>query len=339
METNFWDGFFATLDCEVKKIKEIQGASGIRHEILSAGVDEKQKRIIIVQDEQDARILSMVQADVQAKIKNYNVLMVRPVSVNLSMAFSSAALLMGTYKLTQTDVESFSKKGEPDAVVEANKKKIEEVISLISPQIEIIQKTKPNLVSVFKEIVQQLSHLKFLGSIERNESYSIDFQELLNFNPVVFDTNLGICPIPLYDFSIAEAESFLKPGNIEENKLILQKHAIHQFFYPPADSLALGLVENENYTAKELIKHVARVPELGHPFGQNELTDIKKMNQIVDALKEKGLIVEGEFSMGITEDGKEKRMLVKFSPRESIFKRLSNLFSIKVDITLKDLFK
>ena len=324
METNFWNGFFASLECEIKKVKEIQGASGIRHKILSLGVDEKQKRIIIVQDEQDARILSMVQADVQAKIKDYNILMVRPVSINLSNAFNSAALLLGTYKLTQGDLENFSKKGEPVVIVEENKKKIESVINLISPQIEIIQKTKPNLVSVFKEIVQQLSHLKFLGSIERNESYSIDFEELLNFNPVVYDTNLGICPIPFYNFSVEEAESFLKPQNVFENQLILKKHAIHQFFNPPPDSLALGLIETENYTSRELIKQVSKVPELGHPFGQNELTDIKNLNHMVEALKEKGLVVEGEFSMGITEEGKEKRMLVKLEIKGKI-----NYFIVK----------
>lgn len=61
---------------------------------------------------------------------------------------------------------------------------------------------------------------------------------------------------------------------------------------------------------------------------------------MIEALKEKGLIVEGEFStIEITEEGTEKRMQVKFKPRESIFQRLSNIFSIKVDLNLKDLFK
>ncbi len=87
MESNFWKGFFEALDLNIKNIDELQGASGIRHKVLSVGVDEKLKRIVIVQDEQDARILSMVQADVQARIHNYNILMVRPISINLSTAF------------------------------------------------------------------------------------------------------------------------------------------------------------------------------------------------------------------------------------------------------------
>src|SRR3989442_1533877 len=84
------------------------------------------------------------------------------------------------------------------------KNKIENLLNLMTPQIQIIQKTKPNLVSVFQEIVQQLSTLKFLANIEDDENFSLDFEEIVNFNPVVHDNSLGICPIPLYNFSVDE---------------------------------------------------------------------------------------------------------------------------------------
>lgn len=339
MEKTFWDGFLKSLGFESKKIKAIQGASGIKHKILALGVDETKKRIVIVQDEQDARVLTMAQADIQATLKDYNILMIRPVAINLSMAFGSVAMLLGTSTLTQFQLEAFSKKGEPEDVVEENKTKLENIINSFGPQIEIIQRTKPNLVSVFKELVQQLSHVKFIGDLEKQVPYSIDFNELLTFNPVVFDTSLGICPIPLYDFSMEEAESLIKGTDKDFNIATLKKHSIHQYFYPPSDSLALGLIENEEYTAKELIKQIKKVPDVGHPFGKNEIVDVKNIKDMVSALKEQGLVAEGEVSLTITEDGKEKRMLVKFAPRESIFKRLSNIFSIKVDMSLKDFLK
>ncbi|MCW2119045.1 hypothetical protein [Flavobacterium sp. 7A] len=339
MKSDFWTGFFNALDFDVKNVEELQGASGIRHKILCAGVDESKKRLVIVQDEHDARILSMVQADVQANIKNYNVLMVRPVSINLGIAFSSVGLLLGTNKFTNEDLADFSQKDDENNIGQLGKEKLEKIINTVSPQIEIIQKTKPNLVSVFQEIVHQLSHLKFLQNIEENTNFSLDFHEILTFNPVVYDNNLGICPIPLYLFSIDEAESFFKIKNIEFNKMILKKHGIYQFFYPPIDSLALGLIDNNSYDSKDLLTQIDKIPSYGHPFGENELTEIKQLNHVVDALKEKGLVVEGEFSLGITENGIDKRMLVKFSPRESIFKRLANIISVKVDINLNDLFK
>lgn len=339
MESNFWSEFFKALDFEVKNVKELQGASGIKHKILSVGVDEIKKRIVIVQDEQDARILSMVQADVQASIKNYNILMVRPVSINLSIAFSGIGILMGTNKFTQDDFAELSEKDENNIVALRGKEKLESIINFVSPQIDIIQKTKPNLVAVVQEVVHQLSHLKFLQNIEHNNNFALDFEEILGFNPIIYDNSLGICPIPLYSFTVSEVESFLKPNNVEINKIILKKHGIYQFFYPPIDSLALGLIDNNTYDSIELIQQMEKIPNYGHPFGENELTDIKKLNHVVDALKEKGLVVEGEFSLGITENGMDKRMLVKFSPRESIFKRLANIISVKVDLNLKDLFK
>ena len=107
-----------------------------------------------MQDERDARILSMVQADVQAQVQGYNTLMVRPVSINLSLAFGSMAMLLGGYKFTQDDLKQFSEKGNAEVIVQENKAKIENLFNLVAPQIEIIQKTKPNLVSVAQEIVQ-----------------------------------------------------------------------------------------------------------------------------------------------------------------------------------------
>lgn len=338
MESNFWSGFFEALDLDVKNVDELQGASGIRHKILSVGVDEKLKRLVIVQDEQDARILSIVQADVQARVKDYNVLMVRPISINLSSAFQGIGFLLGGNAFTQKDLAYLSVKDENNEIAKEGKERLENLINFISPQVEIIQKTKPNLVSVFQEVVSQLSHLKFLQDIKENTNFSIDFQEILTYNPVLYDNNLGICSIPLFQFSIDEAESFFKKKNHDVNKTILKKHGIYQFFYPPIDALALGFIDQEVYKPTDLIKQIENVPNYGHPFGDNELIDATKLNHIVDALKEKGLVVEGEFSLGITEDGTEKRMLVKFSPRESIFKRLSNIISVKIDLNIKDFF-
>lgn len=338
MEVKFWQGFFKALNCEFKPIEKIQGASGIIHRILCLGLDEAKKRIVIVQDEQDARILTMVQADLQAKIKGYNVLMVRPVTVNLSMAFGAIALALGSYKLTRDDIKGLSNnEGDSQKLIEENKERFADLIKVVSPQIEIIQKTKLSAVPIIKEVVQQLSHIKILQNLESDDV--LDFGELMTFNPVIYDTALGICPIPLYEFTVDETESFINYKELDQNIAILQKHSIHQFFYPPADSLALGFIESEKYTPQELIKNLSKVPDLGHPFGKNELTEVDKFNELIDALKDKGLVVEGEFSIiDITEKGIEKRMEVKYKPRESIFKRLSNVFSIKVEINFKDIF-
>lgn len=340
MKANFWQGFFNAINCEFLEAIEIQGVSGIKHKILCLGIDKNQRRLVVVQDEQDARILTMVQADIQAKIKGYNVLMVRPVPINLATAIATMGVLFGSYKLTQSDLQNLSdKKEETNAIIQENKGKIENLINTVSPQIEIIQKTKLSIAPIIKEVIQQLSHVKFLTDLKANENFTMDFEQLISFNPVIYDTALGICPIPLYDFTVDEAEIFIKNKDTEQLKSILEKHSIYQFFYPPADSLALGFIETENYKPPDLISHLSQVPGYGHPFGKNELIYTDNINEIVEVLKEQGFAVEGELStVEITPKGVEKRMLVKFKPRESIFKRLSNIFSIKIDFNITDLY-
>ncbi|MES2765546.1 MAG: hypothetical protein V4642_06755 [Bacteroidota bacterium] len=338
MEINFWDGFFRTIDCEFKDIKELPGASGIKHKILYLGIDHNKKRIVVAQEEQDARILAMVQADVQAKIKDYNILMIRPIPINLVNAFHHLSLIFGSYEVTQTQLETLSKKPHNELLLEQNKPQWEHFLDVLNPQIATIQKTKYNLVLIFQELIQQLSHIKLFAKSSETKEFSLNFEEILKYNPVVYDAALGICPIPLYNFSIEETDAFISKRDLEFNKDVLQRHSINQFFFPPIDSLALGLIETGNYKEKDLMNTIRQVPELGHPFGKNELVDFKNLNEIVDGLKEKGLVAEGEINLTITEPGKEQRLQVKFSPRESIFKRLSNIFEFKVEINLKDLF-
>lgn len=337
MHQNFWNGFYKTLNCEYKEVSEIKGLSGIVHQVNSMGINHDEKRIIISQNEQDARILAMAQTDIAGRLKDYNVLMVRPVPINLSKTFTHISLLLGSNIMSLKDLSEGNKDGSDDDIVNKNKEQIESIFKGISPQIEIIQKTSLNLVPIFKELVHQLSHLKFIQDLEDKDQFEVDFGQILGFNPLVFDNAAGVCPLPFYNFTLDEAESFLKPKNIEENIQILKKHNIYQFFYPPADSLALGLIESKPDKESNIIKTVSEVPLIGHPFGENEIIDANKIDDIVEALKDKGLAVEGEIGMTITKEGVERRAIVKFSPRESIFKRISNMISIKVDFNLKDL--
>lgn len=268
MEGNFWNGFFTAINCKYRDVNEIQGASGLKHKVLCVGVDDSKKRLVIAQDDQDARILSMTQADIQAKIKGFNVLMVRPVPINLRTAFIALGSLFGSSQLTDTGFQMFSNSdGQSNDLIQANKEKIESLVNTVSPQIEIIQKAKLSIVPIIKEVVQQLSHLKFINDAQEQEHFTMDFGQLLNFNPVVYDSTLEICPIPLYDFTVDEAETFIKNKDSGHCKFLLEKHSIYQFFYPPVDALALGFIENEKYNKNELSLKLKKVPDYGHPFG------------------------------------------------------------------------
>jgi hypothetical protein len=61
--------------------------------------------------------------------------------------------------------------------------------------------------------------------------------------------------------------------------------------------------------------------------------------EIVDALKDRGLVIEGDLGLSVTDRGLETRANVRFKPREGLLSKISNLFSVKVDLSLKDIFK
>jgi hypothetical protein len=81
----------------------------------------------------------------------------------------------------------------------------------------------------------------------------------------------------------------------------------------------------------------AREKQLGHPLAVPEIVDkVTSPYEIIDQLRSRKLIVEGEIGYEISEQAQSARLTVKFKPREGLVSKLVNRFSIKLD--LKDLF-
>jgi hypothetical protein len=62
-----------------------------------------------------------------------------------------------------------------------------------------------------------------------------------------------------------------------------------------------------------------------------------RIGDTIDALREKGLLVEGEIGVEMTGAARSVRANIRFKPREGIVSKLANNVSIKLD--LKDLFR
>ena len=79
--------------------------------------------------------------------------------------------------------------------------------------------------------------------------------------------------------------------------------------------------------------------EHGHRITGNELlSEVDQLPEIVEQLKDCGYVVEGEFANELTEEGKTFRRSVSFRPSESLFHKLARLFSVKVNLNIRDLF-
>ena len=63
------------------------------------------------------------------------------------------------------------------------------------------------------------------------------------------------------------------------------------------------------------------------------------IHDVVETLQESGFLVEGEFGIELTEDGKSVRSTVRFKPKEGLIQKISRIFSVNVDLSLSDLFK
>lgn len=328
-----WDSFLKSVDCEPRSAKLIKGASGYEHPVLSVGVDSQSKRIVLISGESDARSAALAQGDIQTALPDSKVLMVRPAAINLGKAAEMVSELVGGFNIGNEQLEWLSKESTEEIV----KEKAELLANLSGLFVGRTALDSLNLVAVWKDVIQQLS---FIELDNDDASFDISLKRLVALEPVEMDRKLGVCSIPLYDFSEDDLEKLSSGMGVDECKILLKKHNIHQYFYPAPDQLALGLAERGLVTPEQLIQDLERTPDEGHSFSKPEFLDTSSsVKNIVHELKEEGLLVEGDLGLEITKEGQSIRAEVRFSPREGLVKKLSRIFSLTANLDLKDLTK
>jgi len=156
----------------------------------------------------------------------------------------------------------------------------------------------------------------------------LDFRAVLSADTMEGDLKAGVCPIPFYDFSEDDVATFTA-GDPEAAQLVLKRLGIYQYFFPPADHLALGIVEQGLSVESTVIEATSFAPALGHPFGESEIIPTATdMIATLEQLKDIGYVAEGEHGLAVTETGRTIRSTVKFKPRESVITKLLNRFSV-----------
>jgi hypothetical protein len=348
----FWANIIRSVEAEPREATSIPGKSGLFHPVVASGVDELRKRFVLISGDPDARSAAMAQSDIQGLFSDYRVVLARPIAVNLGKLAEAVAEQLGNPSFQLKD---FEKIGVPPNVHGKKKAKLEKAIqekmgavleSGIGATFKVLAYASVNPTAAWQEVISQLSHLQFEGVDTSGSTESaipatptVRFGGLLAFDPAEVDRRVGVCSIPLYSFSEEEAEKIYTGTNLEEIRAILQHHDIFQYFFPSADQVALGLVEREALKRDVLVARVSESPSIGHPLGQLELVSTDtRLDVLIDALEEKGLCVEGEHSVELTDAGRSVRTTVKWKPREGFIAKLSRIVSMKVDLNLRDLF-
>jgi len=345
----FWESMLKAVETVPRNIKSLKGTTGLSYPIIAIGTDDSRRRVVIISGESNARSTAIAHADIQATLHSTKVIMVRPLSSNLSLIAEAFSEITGLKKFGIDELEKASKlfndmrNATEHDVIELFGESLKNKIKNYTPISTNVASV--NWASAVKNIVDQFFLIKtHLEKTSKNGSDKgkliIDLSRLINHDPTKEDLNLGICPIPLYNFSENQIEAFHSGFDIEKVREILKINDIFQYFFPPPDHLALGLTEIAPKSEKNLIDHLQVVPNLGHPFGRHEIIskDVSLVD-LIDSLKSKDLMVEGDTGIEITEQGKSIRASVKFKPREGFLKKLSNVLSIKLDLNLRDLWK
>lgn len=355
IESQFWPNVIRSVEAEPRPGKAIPGKSGFEHPVVAVGVDEKRRRLIMISGDPDARSAAMAQTDVQARFPDYSVILARPIAVNLGRMADAVAKALGTPTLSLASLPNWT---PPPAMSKKVKEKLEKKFQEkwtailedgFGGTFHVLEYASVNPIAAWQEVISQLSHLQFVGvpapdlatatGIPEHTSPTVQFGGLIALDPAEIDRRLGVCSIPLYSFSQDEARAIHESTNLADVRTILSNHDILQYFFPSADQVTLGLVERRGLDREAVLSTVAKSPDIGHPLGQLELVDPDtQLNVMIDALKERGLVVEGEHSIEMTEAGKNVRTTVKWKPREGFLSKLSRVFSMKLDLSLKDFF-
>jgi hypothetical protein len=305
----------------------------LEHPVIAAGVDDSRRRLLLVSGEHDARSAAIAQLDIQRVLESVQVVVIRPIAINLGPIAKQIVGFLGGPTVAPTQLQQ-KLKLLPEPEVQAA---VSQAFSRYAAGIDV---ATLNWVAQIMQIIQQLSMIEIdTGeSADGNSSAgTFRFERLINLDPGELDRHLGICPFPLYELSEADAAVVQSGTDLDAIRELLCQRQIFQFFFPSADQLALGLVDRGLQDPTAVLNELSKAPSVGHPFGAPELTSTGvPIGDTIDALQDKGYLVEGEIGIEMTGSAKSVRANIRFKPREGIVSKIASNVSIKLD--LKDLF-
>jgi hypothetical protein len=322
---DFWNNFLVAVETEPTEHRTIVGRSGLTHDVLAMGVDNANKRIVVISADPDARTAVLAREDIQAKYVEHKVVLTRP----LPLTFSPLAeMLFHSFGSQEISLGQLSEALEEKEIGG-------EIQTSIGPHIagimETVSRIPVNYVAVFQEAIAQLALLRFSAPIV-DEGFSIQLSDLLELDVCRQDRVYGNCPFPLYELT-GEMHEDLLTGDVELTKKILEDLGILPYFFPKIDNVLLGLSENLRLPESQLVQAAKLAPEEGHPMEQSALLEEFRKDPIslVREFKRIGYLIEAEESISLSEAGKEVRSYVRTRPQEGLISKIARVFSVKVE--------
>jgi hypothetical protein len=309
----------------------LRGASGISHQVLAVGADDVGRRLIAISAAGDARTAALAQADLQAAFDPIRVIVARPVVVDLPKAAAHLTRMIGRTTLSPADLSNIPGAPDQKAIQEALQPYVASLTDLVKPWIDNASGVQD--VGFLIGLLQFVDQLRLVQVDASEGRFQINLSGLVASSSTESDGAFGICPLPLHSFTVEEMETISSGRSTDEVAGVLRRQGIYQYFFPPADQLALGLADRTTATASQLLEALGSAPKLGHPFGENEVLPVGlRLAQVVDALMDRKLLVAGEVDVKVSQEGETLRAKVKFGPRESMVSKVINRLNVRLDL-------
>lgn len=351
MNTHFWEALIEGIGFRPLKEMHLSGKSGHIHSFNAIGVDDHKKRLLLLSSEIEPKITALVAQDIALQYPEYHVLTARPVPFDIQQFASTVSALFGS---SEFDLDSFTATIQNVSSLMSDKLKdkspnrsalefvnmSEETLGLVGLAPAFMPTLRASAMSGIPigqqivSLVRQLSAVEMMKVLDSSDTDNtkVNLRPLIDHDSQFYDRELGICPIPLYEFSKTDWSLIEENSEKEEITQRLVEIGIRQYFYPPVDHVALGLIDRSVGRRNAISEKTSSLEELGHPLAAPEIVDANvKMSEMIDALKERDLVVEGEFGYEVTAEGKTVRSTVKYRPREGIFARIVDRTGINID--------
>jgi hypothetical protein len=340
-----WKSISSAIGVEMREATSIRGSSGQDHPVQAVAVDDKTNRVVIFSAEPSPRIAALMQTDVQATLPGAHVIVARPVIFDLSEIARRVVEKFGDSNIQALGAlfkQSNSRKTRR-AQKSANEMFETKIGPVIKPLFETATKVRLPFSVQVMDIVEQVTNLDWKSSFLATptlEGFLGTLLSMKTLDSAAADRRLGICPIPLYEFSEADYELLLSGKSIEEVRARLKALDIYQYFFPAPDQLLLGLADNNVTKDGSLVLAAEEAPTHGHPLGTPELfRDKATLLETLEELKGAGYVADAEIGLEITEKGRAVRQNIKIRPREGLISKISKVISVKISFSTKDLLK
>jgi hypothetical protein len=343
-QVRLWSSFSAAVGTEFRPGTMIRGISGLDHPVQAIAVDDKNRRVLIISAEQNARVAALMQGDVQATMPDVRVLVARPVVVDLGVIARQVFKNVEGARINLAEftrrMERFQKLDPAHSQRHVNRR----LKKAVEPALLALKNVTLPTLSQLMDVIQQAAYLDWsyiLETLKEDEANpSISFERLLHIDNMAIDRQHGVCPVPLYEFAPEDWEMFFHGNRIEEVRQRLRELNIFQYFFPPPDQVVLGVADKGLTSPTEIIHVVQECQSLGHPLGESEIVpSLTQLPELVETLTNLGYLAEGEHGVEITPAGQTTRMVLKYRPREGLISKLINRFTVNANISanIKDI--